>query len=186
MARVSPRFSSFPFDKYFCEIEFNSIRITRHVSRCVILPAWLEFRIVGRLRVYLWKYRTEVVSPLPAQLAANLQLCRVSQDVRNRSFDSVKKRQGKSYASPPFDHARADRFSSLGRGILIVCYLFDYLVNASRMKRGARGSWKCWKCECAFRRRIFVRRFPFPRKFRQVDTSASGRFQLSLNCEIVV
>lgn len=155
MARVSPRFFPFPFDKYFCEIEFNPIRIIRHVSsRCVILPAWLEFRIVGRLRVevYLWVYGTEVVSPLPAQLAANLQLCRVSQDVRNRSFDSVKKRQGKSYAPSPFDHARADRFSSLGRGILIVCCLFDYLVNVSRMKRGARRSWKYGKRECAFAR----------------------------------
>lgn len=76
----------------------------------------------------------------------NLQLCRVSQDVRNRSFDSVKKRQAKSYACP----AQADRFSSLERRILIVCYLFDYLVNVGRMKRGARGSWKYWKCECAF------------------------------------
>lgn len=146
MVRGSAQFSSFLFHKYFCEIEFTSIRITRHVSRCVILPAWLEFRIVGRLRVEVYlcnRSRIDAACATRSEPTTVPCVARCEKSV-------VRFCEGKtwqvvcSFALRP----RAS-WSLLERIILIVCRLLDYLVNVGRTKRGARGS---WKCECAFAR----------------------------------
>lgn len=117
------------------------------MSRCVILPAWLEFRIVGRLRVEVYlcnRSRIAAACATRSERTYNCAVCRKMWEI-GRSILSRKDKPSRTLVPRKLIVSRRSNaeFSSSAT-------LFDYLVNVGRMKRGARGSWKYWKCECAF------------------------------------